>query len=143
MKEKRLLLRTASITKTVFGILKEITDYKVKNLPKGNNLVILHKKLTFVSKHFKGTSLKLPPFDEIDASWVIWKKQTFSVMSAVGLDQLYALDLSSQTDEDKRMVEGLVRNDYWVESALWGVLVKSRILSIMLPKEGPILASNI
>ena len=64
-------------------------------------------------------------------------------MSAVGLDQLCALDLSSQTEEDKRMVEALVRYDYWVGNALRGVLVKSRVSSIMLPKEGPILASKI
>ena len=41
------------------------------------------------------------------------------------------------------MVEALVRYDYWVGSALRGVLVKSRVSSIMLPKEGPILASKI
>ena len=103
--------------------MKEILDYKVKNLPKGNNLVILHAKLTFNSKHFKGASLKLPPFDGLNASWVLWKEQTFSVMSAVGLDQLCALDLLSQSEEDKRMVEALVRYNYWVGSALRGVLV--------------------
>ena len=143
MKERRFLVWTTSTVKTVFGILKEIPDYKVKNLPMGNNLVVLHAKLTFISKHFKGTSLKLPPFDGLDASWVLWKEQTFSVMSAVGLDQLCANDLSSQTEEDKRMVEALIRYDYWMGSALRGVLVKSRVSSIMLPKEGPILASKI
>ena len=112
MKEKRLLVWTASIVKTVFGILKEIPDYKMKNLPKGNNLVILHVKLTFISKYFKGTSLKSSPFDGLGASWVLWKEQIFSIMSAVGLDQLCALDLSSQTEEDKRIVEALVLYDY-------------------------------
>ena len=142
-KERNLLVWIASTVKTVFGILKEIPDYKVKNLPKGDNLVILRAKLTFISKHFKGASLKLPPFDGLDASWVLWKEQTFSVMSAVGLDQLCSLNLSEQTDEDKRMIEALVRYDYWVGSALRGVLVKSRVSSIMLPKEGPVLASKI
>ena len=71
MKEKRLLVWTANIAKIVFGILKEVPDYKVKNLPKGDNLVTPHRKLTSISKYFKGTSLKFPPFDGINVSWVL------------------------------------------------------------------------
>ena len=73
-KEMHFVVWTAGITKTIFGILKEIPDYKVGNLPKGCNLVMLHAKLVFISKHFKGASLKLPPFDGLDGSWVSWKE---------------------------------------------------------------------
>ena len=64
-------------------------------------------------------------------------------MSAVGLDQLCLLDPSSQTNEDKRMVEALIYYDYCVGNALQSVIVKSRVSSIMIPKEGPVLASEI
>ena len=142
-KEMHFVVWAAGIAKTVFGILKEIPDYRVENLPKGCNLVTLHAKLVFISKHFRGASLKLPPFDGLDKSWVPWKEQTFSILSAVGLDQLCAVNPDSMEEDDKRMVEALIRHDYWVGSALRGVLVKSRVSSIMVPKEGPILASKI
>lgn len=142
-KEMLFVVWTAGITKTIFGILNQIPDYKVENLPKGCNLVTLHAKLVFISKHFKGSSLKLPPFDGLDGSWVSWKEQTFSILSAVGLDQLCTSHPDSMEVDDKRMVEALNRHDYWVGSALRGVLVKSRVSSIMVPKEGPVLASKI
>ena len=97
----------------------------MENLPKGCNLVMLHAKLVFISKHFKGASLKLPPFDGLDGSWVSWKEQTFSILSAVGLDQLCTSHPDSMEGDDKRMVEALIHHDYWVGSALRGVLVKS------------------
>ena len=50
-KEKHFSVWAASTLKTIFGILKQISDYKVENLPKGGNLVILHTKLTFIGKN--------------------------------------------------------------------------------------------
>ena len=105
--------------------------------------MILYTKLTLISNHFRGAILKLPLFNGLCGSWVLWKEQTFSSMSAVGLDQLCALDQTSMMEEDKRIDDTLVHNDYWVGSALKGALVKSCILSITLPKEGLVLASKI